>query len=57
MVRATLPDQAVHLTTLDSAAELAPAIVGQPALIIVGAVVRLAEILSQARAQWETLPA
>lgn len=57
VVRATLPDQAVHLTTLDSAAELAPAIVGQPALIIVGAVVRLAEILSQARAQWETLPA
>ena len=57
VTEATLPTQAVHLSTLDSAGELAATLVGKPALIIVGAVVNLAEILSQASVRWEAQPA
>ncbi len=57
VTEATLPTQAVHLATLDSAEDLAATLVGKPALIIVGAVVNLAEILSQASTRWEAQPA
>ena len=46
---ATLPHQSVQIGDLDSAETLTAALQGQPALIIVGEVVRLAEILAQAR--------
>ena len=49
IANATLPQQSVQIGDLDSAAALAAAVQGQPALIIVGEVVRLAEILEQAR--------
>jgi len=54
---ATLPHQTVQIADLISVATLAEDVIGRPALIIVGEVVRLAEILSQARAQLETLSA
>jgi len=57
VTHATLPQQTVQTGDLDSAATLVAALAGQPALIIVGEVVRLAEVLSQARARLETLPA
>ena len=49
VANATLPNQSVQLGDLDSAETLAASVQGQPALIIVGEVVRLAEILAQAR--------
>ena len=56
VTQATLPQQTVQVGDLDSAATLVTALSGQPALIIVGEVVRLAEVLTQARARLETLP-
>lgn len=50
IANATLPQQSVQIGDLDSAEALATAVQGQPALIIVGEVVRLAEILTQAKA-------
>ena len=49
IANATLPNQSVQLGDLESAETLTAAVQGQPALIIVGEVVRLAEILAQAR--------
>ncbi len=49
VANATLPQQTVQIGDLDSAETLAAAVQGQPALIIVGEVVRLAEILAHAR--------
>lgn len=49
VANATLPQQSVQIGDLDSAEALAATVQGQPALIIVGEVVRLAEILAQAR--------
>ena len=49
IANATLPNQSVQIGDLDSAETLVAAVQGQPALIIVGEVVRLAEILAQAR--------
>lgn len=49
VANATLPQQSVHHATLETAGALSPALNGQPALIIVGEVVRWAE-LSQAAA-------
>ena len=40
VANATLPDQSVHLATLETAEPLSAVLVGQPALIIVGEVVR-----------------
>ena len=56
VTHATLPQQTVLTGDLDSASTLVAALAGQPALIIVGEVVRLAEVLTQARARLETLP-
>ncbi|QYM78034.1 uroporphyrinogen-III C-methyltransferase [Horticoccus luteus] len=50
VTNASLPTQEVRVATLGSAGELAPTILGKPALIIVGEVVRLAEVLTQASA-------
>lgn len=49
VANATLPQQSVQVGDLDSVDALAAAVEGQPALIIVGEVVRLAEILAQAK--------
>jgi uroporphyrin-III C-methyltransferase len=49
IANATLPNQAVQIGDLDSAETLAAAVQGQPALVIMGEVVRLAEIIAQAR--------
>ena len=57
VANATLPDQSVQVGDLDSAEALAAAVQGRPALIIVGEVVRFAEILDQARTGLEALPA
>ena len=57
IANATLPQQTVQIGDLDSAEILAAAVQGQPALIIVGEVVRLAEILAQARTCLAELPA
>ncbi len=57
VANATLPDQSVQVGDLDSAEILAAAVQGQPALIIVGEVVRFSDILAQARANLEALPA
>jgi siroheme synthase len=54
IANASLPNQSVQVGDLDSAATLAAAVQGQPALIIVGEVVRLAEIIAQARTAVET---
>ena len=56
ITNATLPEQAVSIGNLDSAETLATAVVGQPALVIVGEVVRLKEIVADARAKLEILP-
>ena len=57
IANATLPDQSVQVGDLDSAETLAATVEGQPALIIVGEVVRLSEILTQARMRLEAVPA
>lgn len=57
VANATLPTQTVTIGDLDSAASLAAAVAGQPALVIVGEVVRLAEILPEAKARLEVAPA
>ena len=57
IANATLPQQTVQVGDLNSAEALAAAVQGQPALIIVGEVVRLAEILAQARTCLAELPA
>lgn len=44
VANASLPSQQVHLTTLNGAAALSASLQGQPALIIVGEVVRWAEL-------------
>ena len=49
VANATLPNQSVQIGDLDAAESLVATVQGQPALIIVGEVVRLAEILAQAR--------
>jgi len=49
IANATLPNQTVQMGDLDSAEALVASVQGQPALVIVGEVVRLAEILAQAR--------
>ncbi len=49
VANATLPNQSVQIGDLDAAETLAAEVQGQPALIIVGEVVRLGEILAQAR--------
>jgi uroporphyrin-III C-methyltransferase len=49
VANATLPNQSVQIGDLDAAETLVATVQGQPALIIVGEVVRLAEILVQAR--------
>jgi uroporphyrin-III C-methyltransferase len=49
IANATLPNQSVQVGDLNSADALVASIQGQPALIIVGEVVRLGEILAQAR--------
>lgn len=48
VTNATLPTQVVRIATLADAEMLAPELAGKPALIIVGEVVRLAEVLAQA---------
>jgi uroporphyrin-III C-methyltransferase len=49
ITNATLPSQTVSIGDLDSAETLTAALPGQPALIIVGEVVRLAELVEQAK--------
>jgi uroporphyrin-III C-methyltransferase len=49
IANATLPNQSVQIGDLDSAETLAAAVQGQPALVIVGEVVRLADMIAQAR--------
>ena len=49
IANATLPNQSVQIGDLDSADALTASLQGQPALIIVGEVVRLAEIVAQAK--------
>ena len=49
IANATLPNQSVQIGDLDSVDTLTAALEGQPALIIVGEVVRLAEIVEQAK--------
>ena len=49
VANATLPNQSVQIGDLDSAEQLVAVLEGQPALVIVGEVVRLAEILAQAK--------
>jgi len=49
IANATLPNQLVQFGDLDSVDTLTAALEGQPALIIVGEVVRLAEIVEQAK--------
>ena len=44
IANATLPNQSVHLTTLAEAPILSTTLKGQPSLIIVGEVVRWAEL-------------
>ena len=53
VTRATLPDQTVRIADLDAAATLTPE-PGLPALIIVGEVVRIAEVLPLAMAEVRT---
>lgn len=48
VTNATLPTQSVRRTTLAEVAVFASQLAGQPALIIVGEVVRLADVLAQA---------
>ena len=55
VTNATLSNQTVRVADLNSAGTLAAAVEGQPTLIIVGEVVRLAEILPQARVRLEAL--
>ena len=57
IANATLPNQTVQIGDLESAEPLAATVQGQPALIIVGEVVRLAEILAQAKTCLAELPA
>ena len=57
VANATMPNQSVHIGELESAETLTAALQGQPALIIVGEVVRLSEILAQARSALVELPA
>jgi len=51
VANATLPGQRVHFATLDTAEPLSALLHGQPALIIVGEVVRWAEVTRAAGAQ------
>lgn len=51
VANATLPEQRVHIATLGSAEPLSALLHGQPALIIVGEVVRWAELTRSAVAQ------
>ena len=51
VANATLPEQSVHLATLDSAEPLSAVLHGRPALIIVGEVVRWAELARSSAAQ------
>lgn len=51
VANATLPEQSVHLATLGSAEPLSAVLHGQPALIIVGEVVRWAEVTRSSGAQ------
>lgn len=49
VANASLPTQTVTIGTLDEAERLAAAVAGQPALVIVGEVVRLADVVAEAR--------
>ena len=53
ITNATLPEQTVSVGDLNSAEALATAAMGQPALLIVGDVVRLREIVAEAKAKLE----
>ncbi|MEO6875600.1 MAG: uroporphyrinogen-III C-methyltransferase [Opitutaceae bacterium] len=49
IANATLPKQCVQIGDLDSCSAIVAAVAGQPALIIVGEVVRLSELIEQAK--------